>query len=76
MSAARRGTTYATVLSTHRLRLDTLTVGQTLAPGAHVLRVRLDGRRTRWSARVTNRGREVSVRTRPGRHMLAVKVHR
>ena len=52
--------------------IRTLTIGQTLASDSRVQSVRLDGRRVNWRERVTNRGLEVTVKARPGRHLLEV----
>jgi hypothetical protein len=41
--------------------------------GSRVESVRLDGRRVRWHERETNRGLEVTVKTRPGEHRLVVR---
>jgi hypothetical protein len=49
-------------------------IGHTLPRGATVRSVRLDGRRTDYRRRLTNRGLEVLVRApASGRHELVVK---
>jgi hypothetical protein len=48
-------------------------VGQTLPLGSRVRWVTLDGRRTAYRARPTNRGLEVSVNTRPGAHRVEIR---
>jgi hypothetical protein len=71
--AARDGRRYTTVVGVHGLRLDRLRLGATLPRGATVARVLLDGRRTRYRARLTNRGLEVTAAAdRGGRHTLTV----
>ncbi|HEV3376258.1 MAG TPA: hypothetical protein VG126_03165 [Thermoleophilaceae bacterium] len=50
-----------------------LWIGHTLPRGSRVESVRLDGRRVRWRERETNRGLEVTVKTRGGEHRLVVR---
>ena len=73
VTAARRGRRYLTVIDTRRAPVRRLTLGHTLPAGSAVRRVRLDGRRHAYRTRVTNRGLEVTVRTRPGVHVLTVR---
>jgi hypothetical protein len=57
------------------VNLSDLVLGHTLPPGAQVSRVELDGRRTDYTVRSTNRGLEVlvDVRRTSGRHELVVR---
>jgi hypothetical protein len=67
------GGSYRTVVDTGTAPVRLLRIGHTLPRGARVRGVRLDGRRAAgWKTRVTNRGVEVTVRARPGRHVLEV----
>jgi hypothetical protein len=50
-----------------------LRIGHTLPHGSKVRRVRLDGRRAAHRTRVTNRGVEVTVGTRGGRHTVVIR---
>jgi hypothetical protein len=62
--ASRSGSTWTTTVDA-----DTsakLRIGATLPAGAHVLEVRLDGRRVSQSRELTNRGLEVTVAATPG----------
>jgi hypothetical protein len=72
--AAHHGDSYTTKVDATRTPVRKLLVGHTLPRGAHVRRVRLDGRAVRsYDARVTNRGLEVVVSARPGgQHTLTV----
>jgi hypothetical protein len=71
--AAHDGRRYTAVVSLRRLHVRKLRLGATLPRGATVARVRLDGRRARYRARVTNRGLEITAATRGrGRHTLTV----
>jgi hypothetical protein len=73
VAAAKQGAnTYLTSVNARHAPISTLTIGHTLARDAHVNSVRLDGQRVHWSERLTNRGLEVTVTTRPGRHVLEV----
>jgi hypothetical protein len=54
--------------------LSRFVIGHTLPRGSRVERVRLDGRRTQYATRLTNRGLEVLVRApASGAHELVVK---
>ena len=53
--------------------LRELVIGTTLPRGTRVKAVEFDGRRVRAQVRTTNRGEEVTVATRPGRHVLEVR---
>jgi hypothetical protein len=73
VEAAKQGPNqYLTFVNARNAPIGTLTIGHTLASDAHVASVRLDGRRVDWRERVTNRGLEVTVKARPGRHLLEV----
>jgi hypothetical protein len=75
--AARDGRRYKTTTDTRGVRLRRFHIGHTLPRGSVVASVRLDGRRTAFRTRVTNRGLEVRVRARPGgRHTLVVRAAR
>jgi hypothetical protein len=71
--AAARGSRYLTEVDTARAPVRRLFIGHTLPRGSSVASARLDGRRVRPTQRLTNRGLEVTVRTRPGRHRLVVR---
>jgi hypothetical protein len=70
--AKRAGSRYTTNVDARHVPADRLRVGQTLPPNAAVRRVTLDGKKVGWSARRTNRGLEVTVRARPGRHEVVI----
>jgi hypothetical protein len=72
--ADRGGRRYRTDVVTRSPQVERLFIGHTLPRGSSVRSVRLDGRRVDWNARTTNRGLEVTVRTRPGAHELVVRV--
>ena len=72
VSASRDGRRYRTVVDSGSVSLRRLAIGHTLPHGARVDEVRLDGRRTGYDVRRTNRGTEVTVRTGRGRHVLEV----
>jgi hypothetical protein len=72
VSAVRGGRRYITVVS-GRPPVSRMWVGQTLPLGSRVRWVTLDGRRTAYRARPTNRGLEVSVNTRPGAHRVEIR---
>jgi hypothetical protein len=63
---------YRTAVDAPHVPAWRLRVGQTLPADATVSSVKLDGEKVRWRARVTNRGLEVTVRTRPGRHEVVI----
>ena len=71
--AARRGNKYLTRVDTGSADVERLRIGHTLPRGATVRSVRLDGRRVGWRSRRTNRGLEVTVKSRRGDHTLVVK---
>jgi hypothetical protein len=71
--ADRGGGRYRTEVATRSAEVEKLVIGHTLPRGAEVDWVRLDGRRVSWRTWTTNRGVEVGVVTRPGRHSLVVK---
>jgi hypothetical protein len=71
--ASRTGNRYVTEVDTGDAPIDRLRIGHTLPRGAQVVAVFLDGkRRGRGERRLTNRGLEVSVKTKPGEHTLEV----
>ena len=72
VEARRQGKRYVTEVDTGTAPLRRLTIGHTLPHGARPAAVFLDGRRHRAQVRQTNRGSEVTVRTRPGEHVLTV----
>ena len=69
----RDGRRYGTSVKASHVPAKRLVIGQTLPRGASVRSVTLDGRRHGWHARTTNRGLEVTVTTRPGRHEVVIK---
>jgi hypothetical protein len=71
--ADRGARRYRTDVVTRSAEVERLFIGHTLPRGSSVRSVRLDGRRVDWNARTTNRGLEVTVRTRPGEHTLVVR---
>jgi hypothetical protein len=74
VAAARHGARYKTAVDARHVHVSKLTIGHTLPAGANVASVRLDGQRVQWDAQQTNRGLEVTVGARPGRHVLEVRV--
>ena len=68
----RDGRRYGTSVKASHVPADRLVIGQTLPRGASIRSVTLDGRRHGWHARTTNRGLEVTVATRPGRHEVVI----
>jgi hypothetical protein len=73
VEASRRGSRYRTSVRA-RVELKRLVLGHTVPPGAIVDRVRLDGERSDYRIRPTNRGLEVLVAARPsGSHTLVVR---
>ena len=73
VAAFHAGRVYATSARV-RVALDRFFIGHTLPRGSRVKRVLLDGRRTSYRTRLTNRGLEVLVRApAAGRHELVVK---
>jgi hypothetical protein len=72
VSASRSGKLYRTTARA-RASLARLRLGHTLPRGSRVRWARLDGRKTDYRTRITNRGLEVWVRTGAGRHDLVVK---
>ena len=71
--ADRGGGRYRTDVATPSPEGERLCIGHTLPRGSTVRSVTLDGRPGDWNARTTNRGLEVTVRTRPGIHSLVVR---
>jgi hypothetical protein len=72
VKAWRDGRRYGTQVKARHAPVRRLVIGQTLPRDASVRSVKLDGRRHDWRARRTNRGLEVTVSTRPGRHEVVV----
>jgi hypothetical protein len=72
VSAGRTGDAYRTTVDTGDAPVDRLSIGHTLPRGSHVRSVMLDGKRHGYRKRLTNRGLEVTVKTRPGQHTLVV----
>ena len=72
VAASRDGNRYRTEVDTD-VKLNTLLIGHTLPRGSQVSSVWLDGRRTDWTARTTNRGLEVTVKAGRGDHELVVQ---
>jgi hypothetical protein len=70
--ASRDGNRYKTTVDTGSAPVERLYIGHTLPRGSKPKSVTLDGRKTRYKRRTTNRGEEVRVRTKPGRHVLVV----
>ena len=72
VEASHQGKRYMTEVDTGSAPLRRLTIGHTLPHGARPAAVLLDGRRHGAQVRQTHRGSEVTVKTRPGRHVLEV----
>ncbi|HEX5782874.1 MAG TPA: hypothetical protein VFX80_13185, partial [Solirubrobacteraceae bacterium] len=72
VAASRDGKRYRTEVDTD-VKLRKLLIGHTLPRGSQVRSVWLDGRRTRWEARTTNRGLEVTVQAGRGDHELVIE---
>ncbi len=72
VAASRDGKRYRTEVDTD-VKLRDLLIGHTLPRGSQVRSVWLDGRRTDWDARTTNRGLEVTVQAGRGDHELVVE---
>ena len=70
--ARHAGNRYTTVVRTGSAPVRHLWIGHTLPRGSEPGTVRLDGKRRKGVWRKTNRGVEVTVKTRPGRHRLVV----
>ena len=73
VAASRQGRDYRTKVDTGSAGVRELVIGHTLPRGSRVESVRLDGRRVDWRETKTNRGLEVTVKTRPGEHRLVVR---
>jgi hypothetical protein len=72
VEASRSGPRYRTSVETN-VGLERLVLGHTVPAGTAVDRVTLDGERTRYRIRPTNRGLEVLVAAKPsGSHTLVV----
>lgn len=71
--AWRNGKRYSTTVRAGHVPARRLVIGHTLPRGASIRSVELDGRRTGYEVRRTNRGVEVMVATRPGTHTLEVR---
>jgi hypothetical protein len=70
--ASRSGKKYTTTVKAGDVPARKLTIGQTLPRGTAVKSVKLDGHKADWTVRTTNRGLEVTVATRPGRHEVVI----
>jgi hypothetical protein len=70
--ASRSGRRYTTTVATGSAPVKRLYIGHTLPRGSRLASVKLDGKRARFTRRQTNRGEEIRVRTKPGRHTLVV----
>ena len=73
VKAARDGRRYTTTVKAKHVPATRLWIGHTLPLGSSVQSVRLDGDRVGYTARRTNRGLEITVKTRPGSHTLEVR---
>jgi hypothetical protein len=73
VSAGHTGRSWVTSVSTHGSQVRRLRIGHTLPLGSNVKWVKLDGRKVGYQFRETNRGLEISVPARPGRHRLEVR---
>jgi hypothetical protein len=73
VAASRDGKRHRTTVDTGSMELEQLLIGHTLPRGSTVRSVTLDGRRTDWNERPTNRGLEVTVETGGGEHTLVVQ---
>ncbi|MGH2947823.1 MAG: glycogen debranching protein [Solirubrobacteraceae bacterium] len=71
--ALREGNRYRTRVDTGDAPVERLRIGHTLPRGSKVRSVTLDGKRTGWQARETNRGLEVTVKARPGERTVVVE---
>ena len=72
VTAARQGKRYVTEIDTGTAAVRRLRIGHTLPHGTRPATVLLDGIRRVAHVRQTNRGSEVTVRTRPGQHVLEI----
>ncbi|HEY3630407.1 MAG TPA: hypothetical protein VGL21_05880 [Jatrophihabitantaceae bacterium] len=73
VTATHTGGTYVTQLDVSHSVGTAVVIGHTLPRGTVPATVLLDGRAVRqYTLRTTNRGAEVSVPTRPGRHTLTI----
>jgi hypothetical protein len=72
VSASHAGKKYTTEVKAGDVPAQSLTIGQTLPAGSTVREVKLDGRSVDWDERTTNRGLEVTVDTRPGKHEVVI----
>jgi hypothetical protein len=73
VAASRSGDRYRTTIDAGDAPVKRVRIGHTLPRGSEVDSVRLDGRRTTWRERETNRGLEITVDTRRGDHALVVE---
>jgi hypothetical protein len=73
VAASRTGNRYRTVVHTGSAGVRRLLIGHTLPRGTERFTAYLDGHRRRWAQRrLTNRGLEVTLTTKPGRHVLEI----
>ncbi len=73
VTASRDGRAYRTTVDTGNAPVETVRIGHTLPRTARVASVRLGGRAVEYDTRLTNRGLEVTVETRPGARTLTVR---
>jgi len=72
VKATRDGRRYRTELDSGTAPVRDVSIGHTLPAGSRPTAVLLDGHRKHARVRITNRGVEVTVDTRPGVHVLEV----
>jgi hypothetical protein len=70
--ASHVGRRYITTVATGSAPVERFSIGHTLPRGSRLASVKLDGKRARFTRRQTNRGEEIRVRTKRGRHTLVV----
>ena len=72
VQAARDGARYTTTVDTGTAPVRDLALGATLPRGAKIASVTLDGKKSGWQQRTTNRGLEITTKSGPGRHTVVV----
>ena len=72
VQASRAGNRYRTEIDTGTAPVQRLYLGHTLPRGTRAVAVFLDGKRHGYQQRLTNRGNEVTVKTRAGRHEVEI----
>jgi hypothetical protein len=70
---SRSGERYTTTVHARHVPAGRLRIGYTLPHGSTVDGVKLDGERVGYRVRETNRGVEVTVRAKPGKHEVVVR---